>query len=459
MDDSYGCPVSVRSEQMLNEWNGLMHGFLTHGASTPVHLKALEQGDPDLALVSATRGLLCLILGRSELDRAAETSLRKAEELGRASKVTDREEAYTDALRDYLSGFPKAAADCLDVMLARYPDDAFGHKMVHALRFIAGDQSGMRGSLEKVMDRFQGGHPASGYMHGCYAFALEETGDYDRAEKTGRRAVELARDDAWGTHAVAHVLDMTGRSAEGVEWLSGREADWQHCANFGFHLWWHLALFHLDRGNIDTVLDLYDRNIRHETTDDFRDISNGASLLMRLEFEGVDVGNRWQEMADICENRIDDACNVFADLHYMLALIGGDRREAAGRLLSRMHETGRRGDADVGRVTAGTGIPAASGLKAFRDGNYERAASDIFLAVPALQDIGGSHAQRDVFERIGIESAIRAGRFELARELLDLRRDRRDGAADSFAQSRYSQIAALSRSAEPARAAGMVMQF
>lgn len=459
MNDRFGCPISFSSDASIAEWNDFMLSFLTHSASVPKHLKTLSDNEPDSALLAATKGLIFLTLGRSELSQAASDTLLTAERLQTVRPISPREKAYIESLRCYVEGFPRRAADKLDSMLVQFPQDAFGHKMVHALRFISGDQIGMLNSLKKVIHLYQGDHIASGYINGCYAFALEETGDFQSAEFAGRRAVEMSSDDAWGTHAVAHVLDMTSRSREGADWLSTREKSWDHCANFGFHLWWHLALFHLDRGNIDGVFDLYDRYIRRETTDDFRDISNGASLLLRLELEGIPVGNRWEEMANICEKRIDDACNVFADLHYMLALIGGDRRRTADNLLRRMRHTGKKSKTDIETVTAETGLPTASGLQAFRDGNYRRAANEIFLGLPALKDIGGSHAQRDIFERMGIESAIRAGAYDMATFLLDDRSKRRNYSNDRYSRSRYSQIKALSQSAEPARTAGMAIQF
>ena len=95
-----------------------------------------------------------------------------------------------------------------------------------------------------------------------------------------------------------------------------------HCNNFRYHVWWHKALLHMDKGEFDVALGLYDARIRADKTDDYRDISNATSLLMRLELEGVDVGPRWHELADLAEARTDDGCLVFADLHYMLALTG-----------------------------------------------------------------------------------------------------------------------------------------
>ena len=81
----------------------------------------------------------------------------------------------------------------------------------------------------------------------------------------------------------------------------------------------------------DAALALYDAEIRAEKTDDYRDISNAASLLSRLELEGVDVGDRWEELAVLAEKRTEDGCLAFADLHYMLALCGGRRDTAVAR--------------------------------------------------------------------------------------------------------------------------------
>ncbi|MCU0909977.1 MAG: tetratricopeptide repeat protein, partial [Rhodobacteraceae bacterium] len=54
----------------------------------------------------------------------------------------------------------------------------------------------MRASVEGVLDAWAD-HPARGYLLGCHAFCLEETGEYAAAERVGRAGVELACDDAW----------------------------------------------------------------------------------------------------------------------------------------------------------------------------------------------------------------------------------------------------------------------
>jgi tetratricopeptide (TPR) repeat protein len=191
-----------------------------------------------------------------------------------------------DALNAWLKGFPTRSADILDAALVKVPEDAFLMKLVHAIRFVLGDATGMRQSIDRVFSAYHETHPAYGYLLGCRAFSLEETGDYRLAEAAGRRGLEFAGDDAWGLHAVAHVHDMTGRSEEGAGWLENHPDGWAHCNNFGYHVWWHLALMYLDQGNADKALALYDADIRRDKTDDYRFQMGRAGAFVRQARRG-----------------------------------------------------------------------------------------------------------------------------------------------------------------------------
>jgi hypothetical protein len=274
---------------------------------------------------------------------------------------------------------------------------------------------------------------------GCHAFALEETGDYAAAERAGRAGLVCAPDDAWGLHAVAHVYDMTARPDLGIRLIEDNVSAWDHCNNFRYHVWWHKALLHMDRGETDVALGLYDAQIRADKTDDYRDISNATSLLVRLELEGLPVGNRWEELADLAEKRIDDGCVVFADLHYMLALTGAERG-AAQRAMADSFARDAQQYGDMHRRYAHPGQAALSGLNAFAEARYDEAFAALLAARPDMQSIGGSHAQRDVFERITIDAGLRAGRYAQTRTLVLERAALRGGAQDRYAQDRLTQL-------------------
>jgi tetratricopeptide (TPR) repeat protein len=433
-------PPPFACETANDAWDGLVHAFLTHGAHLSPCLERLLAAAPEEPLPHAANGLLLMLLARRELVPASRASHRAAVRGLADTGGTARDRLYVAALGAWLDGRPSLAVEGIDAILAACPGDAFAVKLAHAIRFVLGDTAGMRLSVERVLPAFAEAHPAAGYVRGCHAFALEETGDYRAAEGAGRAGLELAPDDAWGFHAVAHVFEMTSRVEDGRRWLEARRSCVSKCNNFRYHVWWHQALFELDLGNIERVLELYDREIRAERSDDYRDIANAASLLARLAIEGIDVGDRWNELAELSEARLDDGCLAFADAHYALALANGGRRAACRVLVERLARDGENAAASDYALTAGeVGAPAARGIEAFALGRYDSAFRALLAAREHMQSIGGSHAQRDVFERLTIEAALRAGRASAARRLIG-ERTRARGTEDRFGHERLARL-------------------
>lgn len=439
MYDICQSPVTLSTPQDLQHWDGMILAFLAHGTATPTHLGALLQNQPDFAMGHAARGLFSMMMGRAELVRVAHEAAATARNARAKTPISDRESLWVDALDHWLAGRPSGAIATLETILAKHPADTLTAKVSHAIRFILGDATGMRRSIERVLDAHGTDHACRGYALGCHAFALEETGDYARAEAAGREGLLLAPDDSWGLHAIAHVYDMTARPALGIDLIESHTGAWDHCNNFRYHVWWHKALLHMDQGQLDVALGLYDAQIRADKTDDYRDISNATSLLVRLELEGIDVGPRWEELADLAQNRTEDGCAIFADLHYMLALTGANRPEAKAAMTARFARDAAK-TGEMPQRYADPGVAALAGLNAFAEGRYDAAFGDLVAARPAMQTIGGSHAQRDVFERITIDAGLRAGRYDQTEAVLSERLARRAGCKDRFTNARLAAI-------------------
>ncbi|WP_298261886.1 tetratricopeptide repeat protein [uncultured Litoreibacter sp.] len=438
--DVFGQDTTINSRDALEAWNKTLLAFMAHGAATPTHLGEALTLDPNFALGHAVKGMFYLLLGRRELNDTAREALGLAEASAMAISISAREKSFVEALKSFYAGDMSQAVAHLEDVLAVHPDDTLAMKLSHGIRFVLGDGKGMRQSIEAVMGAYGPDHAGRGYLMGCHAFTLEETGEYARAETVGRMGLTVSPDDAWGLHAVAHVYDMTCDAQGGLKWLEGREAAWAHCNNFRYHVWWHKALMHLDLGQNDVVLALYDTEIRADKTDDYRDISNATSLLSRLELNGVNVGDRWEELADISANRTEDGCLIFADLHYLLALIGGSRQHAITKLMGRMHRDAKMGRVEMHRLMATPGLSAAAGLEAFGESDFKTAFLNLARARQTIQNAGGSHAQRDVFERLTIDAGIRAGFLDEAETILKDRMRKRAGGEDGYAAARFSLI-------------------
>ncbi len=441
LTDTFGQSTSLTSDTTMSEWNDTMLGFLAHAAVTPKHLAAVLRDAPDFAQGHAVKGMFYLLLGRAELLTTAQEALRDAQTALTRVTATDRERLYVEALAIWLQGSAVGAVAHLEQVLILAPHDTLAMKLSQAIRFVLGDVEGMRRSVERVLPTYAPDHRGRGYLLGCHAFALEETGAYEQAGIAGRQALWMAPNDAWGLHAIAHVHDMTCNARAGLDWLAGRESAWAHCNNFRYHVWWHKALMHLDLGQVDEVLDLYDTEIRQDKTDDYRDISNATSLLVRLELDGVDVADRWEELADISATRTEDGCAIFADLHYMLALCADGREAATAKMLQRIHHDAKTRTDDAGQRMAEPGLSAADGLAAFGEGRYGAAFHALNRARASMQRAGGSHAQRDVFERLTIDAGIRSGQLDAAASILDDRQARRAGREDGYTAARRALIA------------------
>lgn len=430
--------LPIQNGTRTTTYDRLVEAFLAHGRETPALLQQLIDEQPGWARVHAAKAMMLTLLARAELQGAARESAAKAVTLLPAD-ASRGERSFVEAASALVHGAWWAAIDNLELAFSCDSADSLSAKMCHALRFMLGDKPGMLRSIERMLDRLPGGHPHRGFLAGCHAFALEENGHYEAAEHVGRKAVALESRDAWGLHAVSHVHEMTGRYKEGIAWIENGEAGFRHCNNFGGHLFWHLALFKLETGAAPEALDLYDSRVRAEQTDDFRDIANGASLLMRLELDGHSVGERWDELADKAEARLADRSYVFADLHYMLALIGAGRRESAATLARSMAKVFPRNAAQT-LVAERAGAAIAEGLVHFAEGDMGAALERLMSVRKQRVMIGGSDAQRDVFEQVLVEAALRAGEDDVARALLTERLEQRG--RNTFAETRLARLTA-----------------
>jgi tetratricopeptide (TPR) repeat protein len=209
---------------------------------------------------------------------------------------------------------------------------------------------------------------------------------------------------------------MQGRLGDGVHWLSSRTNDWAPDNGFAFHNWWHLALYHLDLGQHDRVLELYDTAIRPKPSELPLEMLDATALLWRLHLRGADVDDRWTELAGAWEKRVQDAYYVFNDMHAMMAFVGSGREVPARGLLDVLLRRLDQGGTNA-TMTRDVGLPVCRAIQAFGRGNYRAAIEELLPVRQIAHRFGGSHAQRDVLSLTLIEAALRAKDARLARAL------------------------------------------
>lgn len=404
--DDYDLRTSSSDPAAAAAFAEAVHGLGAHRPTVAPAIARTLAADPDHVGAHVVRGFANLILAREELQSpaaAAAADARRA--LAARDGGTADERILVAALDAAVAGRFGAAAAALDEGFAERPAAFLPFKINHALRFMTGDAAGMLATSERMLADWTSSNPAAGFLLGCHAFALEEHGEYEAAEHYGRRAVALQPEDAWGLHAVGHVFEMRGEPDKGIAWLEAGRPHWSRCNNFSFHMSWHLALLRLERGEHDVVLALYDTEVRPTQTDDFRDMANAVSLLWRLDRSGVEVGERWADLADIARRRRTDSTLVFALLHTLVALAALDDRAGVADLLASM-EAKAFGSGDQASVAREVGLPVARMIAGASSPGDVACLGRLALALPR---IGGSNAQRDLFMLNLAEIAGRRG--------------------------------------------------
>lgn len=342
---------------------------------------------------------------------------RASHAAAKATAATTREQGHVAAIGQVLENRWWDASRTLAQVAVDNPHDALALQVGHQIDFFTGNARMLRDRIARALPEWAPGMPGYHALLGMHAFGLEECGDYARAERQGKRAVELDARDSWAQHAVAHVLEMQGRQADGIAWMRAAPDNWTRDSFFAVHNWWHLALYHLDLGEIEEVLKLYDGPINGGGSSVALELIDHSAMLWRLMLRGVDVGDRWQAVADRWAPFASAGNYAFNDAHAMMAFIAAGRTAQMVEVLEAQERAMARDD-DNAMFTRDVGRPLSLALKAFGDGDYKRVACLLKPVIGVASRFGGSHAQRDVLDLTLIAAARAAGDEGLAQALL-----------------------------------------
>jgi tetratricopeptide (TPR) repeat protein len=328
-----------------------------------------------------------------------------------------RERGHIEAARCWLSGDFAGAVRKYGEILHAYPRDLLALQFAHIGDFLLGSSQMLRDRVAQVLPHWDESVPGFGYVLGMYAFGLEETGAFSKAEDVARRALALNPRDVWAVHALSHVLESQGRIREGIDNLLGRQIDWSINNAFALHNWWHMTLFHLDLGEEQRVLDLYDSKLRPAPSRVVYENVDASAILWRMLLRGVETEPRWQALASDWEASGELDHYAFNDVHAVMAYLGAGRISDAERALSRLQDCATRGGTNA-MMARDVGVPLVGSLIAFRRGAYAECLELGLDARLVAHRFGGSNAQRDLVHLTLTEAALRAGKGQLASALV-----------------------------------------
>jgi tetratricopeptide (TPR) repeat protein len=415
--DRQGNAVTGASPESLTDFDEAVRAFnIFRGDPVALADKAIA-ASPDFAMAHVLKAYLFATATEPEATQVARSILADLKRAFRDDRVT----SHIAALDAMVEGNWTKAALQLDRHNMDFPLDMVGVQVGHLSDFYRANARNLRDRILRVLPHWSVETPGYSTLLGMLSFGLEESGDYARAEEMGRRAVDADPLDCWAHHAVAHVMEMQGRPQDGIGWMISREPVWAGDDNFiRGHNWWHRAVFHIDLGQLDQALGLYDAEIRGGASAVALDMVDASALLWRLELAGYDVGDRWLELSDAWLAHADGKLYPFNDWHAAMSHLGAGREARVDDIIAEYErDTGEASEA--GRWRRELGLPLIEGFRAFKHGNFAKAAETLHPVRFIVNRFGGSHAQRDVIDLTLTEAAIRGGIGSVASALANER--------------------------------------
>ncbi len=217
--DCRGIEQSGADSEQAAAFDRVIEECFKYRLSTFQSLKPICAAAPDFAMAHLLKGFLLLSMGTRETVSAAQACVAHVVE--RKAALTPRERLHLSALEAWCRGDTAAACHHWDEILFAEPLDLLALKPQHFALFWRGEANHMRDAAQGVLPAWS--EDTTGYadLLGIWPFALEETGDYRRAETKRREAVERHPEDLWTIHAVAHAYKRRVASARGSPgWIS-----------------------------------------------------------------------------------------------------------------------------------------------------------------------------------------------------------------------------------------------
>ncbi|MBK0329011.1 tetratricopeptide repeat protein [Rhodobacteraceae bacterium F11138] len=415
LNDRFGAPVSHGDQADIDTLGDAAELMLAYAPDPVSMVKSLITKSPDFIMAR------CFLAGAYLVasDKSRQPLLRAEyfELLRLADRANDREKGHIRAIGLWLDGERYAASQAYADILNEFPRDIIALQYGHQTDFLLGHATSTRDRPMRVLNHWSEADSQYSFILGMQAFGLEEAGHYAVAQKMAERCVELNAGDSWGVHALAHCLEMQGKVEDGISFMLGCEEHWGHDSYMSIHNRWHLGLYYLEKCDFDQALTLHDAHMQVTSSSELMDMHDSAAMLWRLQLDNVDVGDRWQVVAENYAKVIDHAYMAFTDLHAMMSFAATGRHHEAQAQLNVLRAAAM-GTSDTANAIGRAGLPFAEGFYAFGCGDYATAKRKLAYSRHNSHLIGGSVAQRDVINWTLIEAALRDGDTAMASAIL-----------------------------------------
>jgi tetratricopeptide (TPR) repeat protein len=329
--------------------------------------------------------------------------------------LTDRERDVVESLDLWGNGRVREAITRLHAALAARPREIILLQRLYFIYFVQGASEKLRDLPAAVLRHYDN----DAYVLGMYSFGLEETRDFGRAFETGQQALARNREDVWALHALAHAAYETGAFVAGVRLLEDGLPYCDQVGTFRNHVLWHLALFLWEQGKYQQTLQVYHEQFADPATLLPPHLVDSVSLLWRLNLTGQPTPAEWQALIPSLDTLRHMRTYLFNQMHVALGLTGSGRLDWATEYVDGLRA---RVKPERPGLLGEVGLPLIDGLIAYARGEYARAVAYLQPIHGRIIEIGGSHAQRELFSDVLLDAALQAQAYDLASGLIETKR-------------------------------------
>ncbi|HEX3538366.1 MAG TPA: hypothetical protein VHU15_16530 [Stellaceae bacterium] len=425
--DRFGLPVTAASEQAVADYVAAVDLILSANTGAEALLDRALAADPDFALAHIARARLLQVQTRASEARAAAAQARAL-----AGRLTPREQSHIEAIGLAVDGDAPGAMRRLEALVTDTPRDALPLSLALGVFGLLGF-SGRLDHHEAQLDLLMRLAPHWGeewWFLTYLGWARIEVGDIATGVDEVEQALAGNPRNAYAAHARAHGYFEAGDAERGAEFIAAWLLQYDRTSQLHCHLTWHRSLFEMARGRPDTARALYDDAIRPGASQapPFFTLFDAASFLWRWQIYGESppIAGDWDELHEFGERHFPHAALHFADLHAALAAAASGAYDAAERRIIEARAREAAGKLPQGRVIA----DLCAGSAAFARGDYQAAADILGAALAELPRVGGSHAQRELFEDTYILACLKSEQYDSAGARLRSRLERRPSVRD-----------------------------
>ena len=428
VEDRFGMGLSTESTEAADEWQQGVDKLLSQNHGPELRFIRAIELDEGFAMAYC-----CLAMWYQQKARPEDAKRTSKHALALATGVSRRERQQIEAIDFWINGRGRNSIALIKEHLAEFHRDGLLMRLAHRLYMTGCSGAGAPNFPPEYLALLRQVAPYCmddwGFL-AEYAFAHHETGQLDEAMRLAQLSLDINQNNAVACHSMTHVHFERGDSASGEDFLGSWLRGFDSPATSYVHLSWHLALFELAQGKYQETLDRYEDFIRPSVVaKSMSTLNDSASLMWRLQlYTGTTPDKPWQEVCDIAAPAAVRAGVAFRDAHAALAFAGGGDYEHMEEMISRLKTAAEGGDSFIREVV----LPLAQGIDAFSQARYAESVRFMEPVFPQLIRMGGSHAQREVFEDTMLEAYIRAEEFEKAELMLCSRLKQRESIRDTF---------------------------